>query len=320
MQETRNKPTCTKCNQAFQTPYGLEVHMRRKIPCDRVLKCGKCNKIFKKTSNLKQHLARKTPCEPVQGNMLGEITNNKCRYCGRTMKNKYILTKHYTTCKIKNGGMEMLFARIEAQQNENKQLAKRVEELEVKSKVPIMVNHGTINNHFNTQINLPLICFGSDKQRIKMIKIVQENLNILYRPAETGISYDEQLRNRIGEFVTAIYRNPKYLDMQGIYTKHGFELMDKDNVFTFDDSKWHIGDWGKVSKEMIQSIERCFFKLKGLNKKNDALEVIRAMIAAGQGKSMDDFEITDENLQELYCEIGKKLGFDTLELEIQRIE
>ena len=89
-----------------------------------------------------------------------------------------------------------------------------------------------------------------------MLTIVKDNLGILYKPIETDVSHSEQITKRIGDFVQAIYRNPDHKDMQNVYTRHGFENKTSNNVFTYAKdqngiAKWHIGDWDKVSKDIL---------------------------------------------------------------------
>lgn len=176
----------------------------------------------------------------------------------------------------------------------------------------IVGNNNVIKNHFNTNINIPLVCFGGDNEREKMLQIIKDNLNILYKPIETDVSQQEQITNRIGEFVQVIYRNPNHKELKNIYTKHDFEQSIKDNVFTYVEEKWHIGDWDKVGKDIIGRIYLALSSIGNKVKRGDVLNVMKTIfIASGNG----DKNITDDNLQELYCEIGRRMGFKTLVLK-----
>ena len=96
--------------------------MMKKIPCDRKLKCDKCNIIFKNISNLKRHINRKNPCEPITGDPTQPTPMNTCHFCYRKFAHKQSLHNHFNTCKIKNGGMDLLFKKIEELTDEVKQL------------------------------------------------------------------------------------------------------------------------------------------------------------------------------------------------------
>jgi hypothetical protein len=283
----------------------LEKHIKNKIPCDRVIECNKCLKKFKQPSDLRRHLDRKTPCEPIQGDPCEATPNN------------------FNVCKIKNGGMMILFEKVERLTKINEKLVEKIEHIEQKEisqngNQNINGNNNIIKNHFNTNINIPLICFLGDEHREKMVQIVRDNLNILNRPPETDISYQEQLCNRIGEFVEAIYRNPNHKELQNVYTKHDFEKYTKDNAFTYEAKveggplSWHIGDWDKVSKDILNKIYFIMSATPHVKKIEDVLSVMKTIMSASCSVSE---KISDENLQELYCEIGRRMGFSTLIFE-----
>ena len=147
--------------------------------------------------------------------------------------------------------------------------------------------------------------------REKIISIVHSRLEILYEPPKTDISLRDQLHDRIGEFVQAIYRNPEHKELQNVYTKHGFHELKKDNAFTYIDNAWHIGDWDNISKEILNKIWDAIIRTK-INKKDDVLGTVKTiMIASGMGSG----EICDDQLGDLYCDIGKRLVFSTLMLD-----
>jgi hypothetical protein len=57
--------TCDKCGKCFKIKYYLTQHLKKKIPCDRVIKCDICNKVFTQISNLKSHLNKKNKCKKI---------------------------------------------------------------------------------------------------------------------------------------------------------------------------------------------------------------------------------------------------------------
>lgn len=56
---------CSKCHKTFSNKYNLEKHLKKKIPCDRIIKCTNCNKVFKTISHLTRHMNRKNPCQSI---------------------------------------------------------------------------------------------------------------------------------------------------------------------------------------------------------------------------------------------------------------
>lgn len=74
-------------------------------------KCDKCGQPFKLEKHLRQHATRKTPCVVAPGLRDGE---HKCIFCNRTYSTKYTLTRHITSCKMRNGGIQNLPAQIQA--------------------------------------------------------------------------------------------------------------------------------------------------------------------------------------------------------------
>ena len=158
-------PQCKKCERKFSTASNLEKHLKKKIPCNRVLKCEKCEKVFKYESEFKKHQDRKTPCEPIQGDPTKETPENTCHFCYKKFKSKYILKNHHNVCKIKNGGIALLF-------NEVKKLEQHVKELELENK----------NNEKNIQ-------------RIKELELENKNLKENCNNNYTGCVYFINIEN-----------------------------------------------------------------------------------------------------------------------------
>ena len=64
---------CIKCNKSFKFNVELNRHLKRKIPCDRIIECTVCTAQFKTLQLLKRHTNRKKKCLPpniVEENIL----------------------------------------------------------------------------------------------------------------------------------------------------------------------------------------------------------------------------------------------------------
>jgi hypothetical protein len=311
------KPTCDKCDRTFSDKRGLVRHMNRKAPCDRKLKCDKCNKVFKHISNLKRHQNRKNPCDPILGDPTKNTPPDTCHFCYRTFAHKQSLTNHFNICKIKNGGMSLLFKKIEDLTKEVKHLKQNQRNIDGNNNT-IDGNNNTINsNHHNTNITLNLIQYGSDAHDIAMATILAESLPlILTQPYDEGRPRQDQIKERIQMILTSVYRNPNHKQLQNIYV---VPEKKEDNAFVYNGDlrdinckKWKIGNWDVLSKDILSKIWNYADKNKTVRKKEDILNIMKHIfVLADLGESAVD-EMTDDNVKELWTGIGKKLKYNTI--------
>ena len=79
-------------------------------------KCYSCGMIFRTPANLQRHKSRKTPC--LIRNLPEADKNNplRCIFCNKILSKKENLTRHFKTCKIKNGGMGILDEKVRHEQ------------------------------------------------------------------------------------------------------------------------------------------------------------------------------------------------------------
>lgn len=308
-------PECRKCGKKFSTGQKLERHMNKKISCDRVIKCEKCNRIFSRTNDLKKHQERKTPCEPIQGDPTKETPENTCHFCYKKFKSKYILKNHYNVCKIKNGGMSLLF-------NEVKRLKEQIEVLQSAQKTTVQGNQNVQNietqnietqniaNHNNTVFNFTLINFGEGQKEI--VKILTKEIEKLGVNENPDVPYIKQVKDRIIGLVMQIHRNPEQKELQNIYVTDPGQQ--KDNAFFYEDGKWQIGDWDKLNKTILRNLYDNIYD-SNLHKKEDKLDIIKHIfVSGGCGDIKTIQKMTDDDLAEMYLEIGTKLNFKTITL------
>jgi hypothetical protein len=245
------------------------------------------------------------------------------------MKNKKTLANHFKTCKIKNGGMAILFKTIAELKHENAILKQEVKKnTQHLNGIPPNIatttnNINNINNttntigrdfimnHHNTVLNLTLENYGGKVSKDLMMEIIeQEAPRILMQEQAVDISRKDQVKARIHDFVGSVYRNPKYKQMQNVYVTD--PQQETDNAFKYDKGQWHITDWSILSKELLRKIYDAVFDAENVQKKDDVMKIMKYIfIMTGIGAHPIE-TMTPLEIENLYLEIGKQLQFSTI--------
>ena len=301
----QNPLVCKKCNRKFGTLQKLERHLKKKIPCDRVLTCEKCNKVFKQLGHLTKHQNRKTLCEPIQGDPTIKVGPNTCIYCRKVFKSKYNVTAHLGVCKIKNGGMEILFDEVKRLKEEMKEL---------KKKHPHQIqnttnNIETQNNHFGHTFNFNFINFGEGNGVIENI-LNTKGIQLLSEKFTQDIPRIAQISNRVIDLIGLVFRNPDHKELQGVYVLDLSKT--KENAYYHEDGNWILTDWIILRSQLLQKLHTCLIKSTH-NKRQDIEKIIKYLFILGDcGDCNSVKKLTGEETLHIYKDIGEKLKFETI--------
>lgn len=93
----------------------IQDYIEEIVPIDNK-KCYSCGKVFKLAADLPRHKNRKTPCLIRNVVEADRLNPNRCIFCNKTFANVGNRNKHLSTCKIKNGGMDILDEKIRHEQ------------------------------------------------------------------------------------------------------------------------------------------------------------------------------------------------------------
>jgi hypothetical protein len=301
---------CKKCNKSFSTSYSLERHLKKGIPCDKIIRCEKCLKVFKHKGDLSKHEKRKTPCEPIQGDPTKPTPKNTCHFCGKLMSNKRSVRRHFNTCKIKNGGMMLLFEKVKRLEEKVKAQDDEIKTL----KTPGQIVNGNVDasidssNHHNTQININFINWDDNNDSIK--KILAEHLpRILAAPRQDDIPFVQQVSDRVSNLVGIVFRNPEYKELQGLYVVDLAKT--HDNAFTYNDDKWVITNWDDLRSNMLQKLYTC--KPRTKEGQDDVLDIIKYLFVLGKcGDCKSIKRLSDEETLRIYSGIASQLGYSSI--------
>jgi hypothetical protein len=199
--------------------------------------CYNCDKTFKCPSDLIRHKNRKTPCL-IQEIPDTDTGQDRCKFCNKAYKYHRSLIRHYKSCAIKNGGMEILahkvnreeqightniikcmFDLVKSQQEQMNRMEKKIQELSTSKNI-------TTNSH-NTQ---------NIQQNYSMQNFV--TINSYKSPSTEGLtlsSIDIDNHTKIAySLIEKIYFNPDRPENHSIYL-----VNKKDKTLMVYIDKWH---------------------------------------------------------------------------------
>ena len=231
-------PTCQICGKTFATGYSAERHSKKKIPCNRTLVCIKCDKTFRDITSMRRHQNRKTSCEPINGDPTAPMGDNTCRFCCKKFKSKYTLKSHYSTCNIKNGGINILFKKI-------KKMEERVADLELenkKLKTNTLANSNNINNNNTNSNNTVNIVLNSYKNPN------MEGINISNEDIRQGSSV-------LGTVMESIFFNPEKPENHSVLLQN----VKKQLVAVYDE-RWKLLASEEERTRLITYLIECAFR------------------------------------------------------------
>ncbi|QYB17761.1 hypothetical protein PV-S19_0397 [Pacmanvirus S19] len=218
-------------------------------------KCYSCGKVFRTPANLLVHKNRKTPClirevPPEQAN-----NPNRCIFCNKVFVQKQSLNRHLKSCKIKNGGMEILVDKVRYDQEirilkermeqkdkeieqdkkeKEEQIKKLMEEVDALKKAVTVQQPQVVNN---TIYNAPVVNItlnNYNKPTIEGLIISQEEL--------AGIS-------KLSKYLLQkLYFNPELPQNHCMYL-----VNKKDKSLLVYDSNWRIVT-GENTGDVIKTI------------------------------------------------------------------
>lgn len=305
----KNKPTCEKCKQTFESFRTLDGHNNRKIPCDRVLSCVKCNREFKRLEHLVRHQNRKTTCSPIKGDPTKRAAPNTCIYCRKQLSTNSSLKRHHRVCVVKNGRMDILFDEVKRLKNINaevKQLKDKIKLLEGNQVINITNNITNVqNNHINNTLNINFIHFEEDGgDKIREI-LGNDGVKLIEQKFVPELPMIEQLTNRVVNLIGLVFRNPEHKDLQGIYLVDPSK--EKDNAYFHDGGQWQLTDWIPLRRRMLNKLYMEILDRK--IKKKDTENITRTI----SGLSMDgDKQLSIEENDIIRKEIGDLMMFNTI--------
>jgi hypothetical protein len=236
-----------------------QMGINKQLLQENTNKCYSCGKVFRAPALLQRHKNRKTPC------LIQEVTPdqaanpNRCIFCNKIFSNKSNLHKHLSKCKIKNGGMDMLFDKVKYDQElrilkeqmeqnnrQNKEKDDRIKQL--RDEVD------ALKQTITTQSSLQTVNYNAPITNNNTFNVTINNYTT---PTIAGITITQgELDNvtKLSKFLLEkLYFNPAAPENHCIYLKN---LKDK-SLIVFDNNKWEAvcgENTGEVITKLSNSV------------------------------------------------------------------
>jgi len=289
---------CHRCGKEFPAQWRLERHLNRKKPC--IKPSQKTTKTYQKNTKLSQKTTKTS-----------QNIRYSCKYCNRSYKHNWHLTRHLKTCKDRISIMEFKKKKEEEETseigkikkelekeknyklNELDELRKKVSEMEdlIKNQKPQTQNiYNTTNNNI---ININLNEYGS------------ENVNFLKNP-EYKKAFAKILGsgiNGLQKYIQYKYCNPEAPENLTIkYTNKR-----QKDIYVRADNTWKVRNKHEVMDELYdkdKNVEEVLQVYEHLNDLNENDEIDQ-----NQEKFMNDIndfydnEDNDEYVKKELCKL-----------------
>ncbi len=225
-------------------------------------KCYNCGKVFTDNKDLTRHKNRKTPC--LIRDVAPENIQNplRCIYCNKIFTNIGNKNKHLKTCKVKNGGMDILVDKVDYEQEirilrEERDLdRRRMQALEDRLKqmeggvvhhpIPTIIN--TVNNVNNNVIN---------NAPVQVNNIVINNYN---NPSIEGLSIKPEdliTAPKMSKFLLeTMFFNPNAPENHCMYLKNKKER----SMIIHDNGNWRSVAGDNIADVVLQLKNTIDFK------------------------------------------------------------
>lgn len=284
---------CHKCGKSFKSKQNLQLHLDKKVKCDRILECNNCKQIFQTKYNLERHLNNKIKCKKITPEI--ELIDVK--------RENIELKKELLEAK-----KEIIEYKLE--NNKLKNSLSNINNSTINGNVSI--NNGTINN-----INI----FGSESLEHITKKILErEILKIVQK--------DYECFNKVLEFQGVRYIGTSFIKMVDIHllmTKLIYFTKKKNRTVKKKNNKYFINKedgWEETNLEQMN--------IKILTKHQEVLVQCQSVFIENEAfrKVLEFYFDNDEN--KLIVEVGKieifisdkrlKLLNQTLDYELENMD
>ncbi len=242
----------------------MEIVIEPKVDIIDPKKCFSCGKTFRTPTTLEAHKNRKTPCL-IREVPAGQIANpNRCIFCNKIFVQHQTLTRHLKTCKVKNGGMDILVDKVKYDQEIR--ILKEQRELDRK-------NMEDLREEKNQQIQILMEKVQKLEQNVTIqpqtinnvnynapVQNINVTINNYTSPDITGLTITaEDLIHvkKLPKFILQkLFFNPDYPQNHCMYLRN---KKDK-TMIVYDDGNWREVSGANISDVMTQLSNAVYYK------------------------------------------------------------